>query len=80
MADITKLRSLVETYGIAVRAGAVTPCLEDEKYFREMMDLPEISSGIISDWEKTQNIRRPITLAKDEEPKPQVEELENQKP
>jgi hypothetical protein len=63
MADITKLKSLIDSYGVAVRAGVITPCIEDEKMFRDEMGLPEMSAGIKADWAKTDGVRKPITLS-----------------
>ena len=75
MADVTKLRALVDTYGVAVRAGAMTPCIEDEKYFRGLFGMPEMSPAIIADWKSTDNVRKPITLKQDE---PQAPEVSNE--
>ena len=63
MADIAKLKSLIDAYGVAVRAGVITPCMEDEKMFRDEMGLPEMSANIRDDWAKTKFVRKPITLA-----------------
>ena len=67
MADASKLKTFIDTYGVAVRAGLITPQVADEQYFRRVMDLPEMSADAIEDWAKTDNIRKPITLAKSEE-------------
>jgi hypothetical protein len=68
MADITKLRTLVETYGIAVRAGVVTPTLDDEIKMRELIGLPPITAAVRASWAETGGIRQPITLAKESPP------------
>lgn len=68
MADISKLTSFMNAYGIGVRAGSITPCVEDEGYIRQLFNLPEMSSAIVADWKSTGGIRRPITLVKEEEP------------
>lgn len=62
MADMTKLRDLIETYGVAVRAGLITPCKTDEAYFRKQLDIPEMPDEVIKDWKDSQGVRRPITL------------------
>ena len=67
MADASKLKIFIDTYGVAVRAGLITPQVTDEQYFRRVMDLPEMSADAIEDWAKTNNIRKPVTLAKSEE-------------
>ena len=62
MADIAKLRQLIETYGTAVRAGVITPCKADEAYFRAQLGIPDISLDVEKDWESSEGVRRPITL------------------
>ena len=62
MADITKLKSLLDAYGVAVRAGVITPCIEDEKEMRKRFGLPDMSPAIVANWKLTDNIRRPITI------------------
>ena len=62
MADIAKLKGLLDAYGVAVRAGVITPCIEDEVLFRAEMGLPEASAEVKADWAKTGNVRKPITL------------------
>jgi len=64
MADVTTLNGLIGAYGIAVRAGAITPCIEDEIYFRNVFDLPPLPEPARKAWADTKNIRTPITLAK----------------
>jgi len=63
MADINSLKAFIDTYGVAVRAGLITPCIEDEVVIRDKMGLPLMSEAIKADWAKTENIRKPITLA-----------------
>jgi len=63
MADITKLKAMIETYGIGVRAGVLTPCLQDENEFRKLLGLQPAPVEVAADWASTEGIRRPITLA-----------------
>jgi len=70
MADITKLATYMNAYGVGVRAGVVTPQTEDEKYIRDLFGLPEMSESVLSLWAETDGVRRPITLVKEEEVKP----------
>lgn len=60
------LKMLLDTYGIGVRAGVITPQVEDEKQLREAMGLPPMSSSVLADWNTTDNVRKPITLQKDQ--------------
>lgn len=60
-------RSLVDAvadYGVAVRAGAITPQIEDEEAFRPALALPPMSSSVTSLWHDQQGYREPITLAR----------------
>jgi lambda family phage portal protein len=57
-----QLRSQIETYGIAVRAGSITPQTEDEDAFRQMLGLPPASAATRAAWAKDKGTRRPITL------------------
>lgn len=70
MADVTKLRELIEAYGVGVRAGVITPCLEDENEFRKWLGLQAAPAAVVSDWGKTDGVRKPITLQQEVEPKP----------
>lgn len=57
------LRNLIESYGIAVRAGAVTPIIDDEQQFRAMLGIPAVSEPVNRAWSEDEGFRRPITLA-----------------
>ena len=65
MADVTKLRTVIETYGIAVRAGVITPIIEDEIKIRELMGLPPVNDAIRAAWSEAGGVRAPITLAQE---------------
>lgn len=62
MADVTQLKTLVDAYGVAVRAGAITPQLEDEVYFRKLIGLPVMSKQNETAWQEANGIKQPITL------------------
>lgn len=59
------MKIFAEAYGIAVRAGCITPNLEDEKAIRLMFGLPEPSRDVVAEWDRTNGVRLPITLSKD---------------
>lgn len=66
--DTTKARSLkeiVDAYGAGVRAGAITPTLDDEKYLRQLAELPDPTKAVEDAWSKDGGVRRPITLKVD---------------
>ena len=67
MADMTKLKDLIEAYGTAVRAGLVTPCKSDEEYFRDQLGIPKMSQEVSADWAGSKGVRRPITLQRPSE-------------
>ena len=56
------LRAQVESYGMAVRAGVLTPQTEDEDSFREKLGLPQMSEDAKRAWETDKGVRRPVTL------------------
>lgn len=57
-----QLRQLADTYGVAVRAGAITPQQADEDYFRDAAGLPVKSAEVVRAWDDDGGVRRPITL------------------
>jgi hypothetical protein len=52
-----------------VRAGTITPSVEDEDYMRKLLGLPPLSEAARKDWGKDP-VRRPITLTAEEGTKP----------
>ena len=60
-----KLINLLEAYGIAVRAGVITPCLQDENQFRKLMGLETAPAEVVADWTETKGVRKPVTLQAD---------------
>lgn len=65
MAEIKGLREFCESYGTAVRAGVITPNIEDEIAVRKMFKLPPPPAAVVSEWARTGGVRLPITLSKD---------------
>ncbi|TBY57988.1 hypothetical protein E0H39_29675 [Rhizobium leguminosarum bv. viciae] len=53
----------MNSYGIAVRAGAVTPQVDDEDSFRHALGLPGMSTSVRGLWEQQSGYRLPVTLA-----------------
>ena len=64
MADIEKLKDLLDAYGVGVRAGVLTPCSDDENAFREMLGLDPAPPAVSKAWEDQGGIRIPVTLQK----------------
>lgn len=60
-------------YGVAVRAGMVTPQSEDETAIREKLGLPKMSAQVVDSWKQDGNVRRPITLQGVEQTAPPTE-------
>jgi capsid protein len=61
-----------DTYGVLVRAGALTPQADDEAQLRTRLGLPPPGPAVLKDWETTPT-RQPITLAEEQaKPKPPV--------
>lgn len=55
-------REDAETYGMAVRAGAVTPQVEDEEAIRTQLHLPPVGQAARAAWKQAGGVRSPITL------------------
>jgi len=56
------LSGKIDAYGVAVRAGAITPTIEDEEAFRAEAGFPALSEPARSAWREDGGFRRPITL------------------
>lgn len=56
------VKDTLDTYGIAVRAGVITPNVEDEKAVREQMSLPQVPPQVEQEWQDNPT-RAPITLS-----------------
>ena len=54
-----------EEYGVAVRAGVLTPNADDEKFLREKFGLPPMNESVVAAWEDSEGVRFPITLAQE---------------
>jgi hypothetical protein len=59
--EISNLVQLLTAYGIGVRAGVITPNMEDEVYFRKQMGLLPMNESVKADWKESNNTRHPIT-------------------
>ncbi len=59
----------VNSVGIAVRAGLITPTQEDERTIRNALLMPDMSPEAVEAWEEDGGVRRPITL-NSEDPSP----------
>jgi lambda family portal protein len=55
-------KTRVDAYGVAVRAGAITPSQTDEETFRSEAGLPPMSKEVKAAWSEDGGVRRPITL------------------
>jgi hypothetical protein len=64
---IDVLAKLLEAYGVGVRAGVLTPCLEDENEFRVMLGLKSASSAVVQAWTTQGGTRAPVTLQRPKE-------------
>lgn len=57
-----EMRQRMETYGIGVRAGSITPQLDDEEQYRQALGLPPMTNEAKAAWTDDKGIRRQITL------------------
>lgn len=56
-------KELADAYGVLVRAGAITPQMDDEVLLRGLMELPAASDAVSTAWGADGGVRRPITIA-----------------
>ncbi len=56
------LQAKANSYGVGVRAGALTPQKLDEQRFRTEFGLPAMSPAVSAEWLNEGGVRRPITL------------------
>lgn len=56
------VKDTLDTYGVAVRAGVITPNVEDERAVREQMRLPQVPPQVEEAWQESPT-RSPITLS-----------------
>ena len=59
------VREKIDAYGIAVRAGVLTPQEADEEYHRGLLGLPGASPAVGKSWDEDEGTRRPITIVTD---------------
>jgi len=77
--DKKGLKELLDSVGVAVRAGVFTPTEEDEKRVRELFDLPG-DENVTKAWLEDEGFRLPITLKGSDESEGQAAlELETAK-
>jgi len=55
-------KAKADSYGVAVRAGVITPQTEDENAFRSEIGLPPMSDNAAASWQADKGVRRPITI------------------
>jgi hypothetical protein len=68
--ELDQVKGEAEAYGVAVRAGVITPQTDDENAFRDKLKLPPMSEAAKSAWVEDKGARRPITLVKPGETQP----------
>jgi hypothetical protein len=62
VSNIDAMSKLLEAYGAGVRAGVLTPCLEDENEFRAMLGLKAAPANVERVWKDQGGTRAPVTL------------------
>lgn len=60
--ELERIKAEADAYGVAVRAGVVTPQTDDEDAFRTRLSLPSMSADAKRAWAEDKGVRRPITL------------------
>ena len=56
------VKDMLDTYGVSVRAGVITPNVEDEKSVRDSLRLPQVPQQVEEAWAESPT-RSPITLS-----------------
>lgn len=56
------MKDELDAYGVGVRAGAITPTMDDEVFFRRAAGWPDLTAPIKRAWDQDEGARRPITL------------------
>lgn len=74
--DFATLKAKFDSYGVAVRAGSITPQKSDEDAFRAEAGLPEMSDSVTDAWVQDGGYRRPITLRSGSESQADIETAE----
>lgn len=62
MANIEEVKALADSFGVGVRAGTITPTIDDENFMRSKLGLPPVTEAARKAWSKDGGTRRPITL------------------
>lgn len=60
--DTDELKKRLDAFGVGVRAGVITPTLDDESRFREQLGLMQPNELVKNTWEEDGGTRRPITI------------------
>ena len=76
--DFLTLKAKFDSYGVAVRAGSLTPQKSDEEAFRKEAGLPDMGQAVSDAWELDGGYRRPITLKSGSESEAEIQISESQ--
>ncbi len=60
--ELERIKGEADAYGVAVRAGVITPQQADEEDFRTKLKLPPVGTEVAAAWNKDEGTRRPITI------------------
>lgn len=66
-----RLRNDLDTYGVAVRAGVITPNAKDEDHWRAELGLPETPPEVTKSWTSRGGVVQPVTIQPDASSQPQ---------
>jgi hypothetical protein len=72
------LRNLVDSMAIAMRAGLLTPTLQDENDLRAMFGLRPAPPEVVDNWKTTDGIRQPNTIRRTVDELAQIEDATNE--
>ncbi len=55
-------KTTIDAFGVGVRAGVITPTIDDEEFFRNFLQVAPVNSEVEESWSEDGGYRRPITL------------------
>ena len=62
LSKLDAVAKVLEAYGVGVRAGVLTPCIEDENEFRALLGIKQAPAAVVESWKAQGGTRAPVTL------------------
>jgi hypothetical protein len=78
--ETVDVRNLVDAMAIAMRAGLLTPSLQDEQDLRAIFGLRPAPQEVVDDWKNTDGVRKPNTLRRSVDELEEIEKVTDAPP